>query len=736
MTMTKPPAAPAEILPPDIAALLAEFARSCRAAARAVSLYPGEHPAIGTSLSRLVAATGRLTAEGPLELQVRPEHLLIGKAGMPKPEQAVRELAELLHLHLIGALTINAGADANSWRTLLLLLSRAPDDVRGDGGIARLWATAGGPSVEIREVDYAEVLREKRGGGSLDAIIAAALDGAQVQLDDDSIDALVAVLGDPTKVDELMARLEAAAEERGADAKTTAVLKLLQNVAARAQQMDPAHLESTLRKLGRVAARLSADDMLRLLAHREEESPGGEAVSAVLERMEDAEVAGFVAASVVAEGGATARLAHAFQALVPDTNRRRRLLALAEEQVASSGLAEDAGFEELRGRVESMVTSYSDSNYVSEEYGRELWSAQTKAVDVERANDDPPERLAAWLATVNDAALRGLDHQVLHDLLAIEPDPARWRDVAETVAAHAEDLVRVGYFGQAWALAGAVIREGQAVPVRTEFLPQVLQRFGGGTILKHVAAYLRSADEEAFEQFQRLCRVIGTPVIAPLAEALSAEQDARSRRRLRDVLVGFGAQGRDVVQQLMHAPNWEVRRTAAFLLREFGGAEGLRELIPLLTDSEPLVQREAVQGLVLNGSDEAAAILVNALGTVSGRSRETLVAELTGIRDPRASPLFIYLVHHLNRAKHSQVYLAAIEALGTFGDPDSVDALKLALHHGDWWAPVRTRRARAAAAAALRNVGSAQALDVLRSASAIGARGARAAARAELAQLG
>ena len=734
--MTKPPVATAEVLPPGTAALLADFARSCKAAARAVSLYPGQHPAIGASLTRLVDATGRLTAQGPLQLHVRPEHLLIGNAGMPKPDQAVRELAELLHQHLIGALTINAGADADSWRTLLLLLARTPDDVRSDGGIAHLWATAGGPSVEIREVDYAEVLREKPGGASLDAIIEAALDGAQVQFDDDNIDALLAILGDAAQVEELMARLETAAADRGADAKTTAVLKLLQNVAARVQETDPAHLESTLRKLGRVAARLSADDMLRLLAQRDEAGPGGAAVGAVLERMADADVAGFVAASVVAEGGATARLAHAFQTLVPDTDRRRRLLALAEEQVAGSRLPEDANFDELWGRVESMVTSYTDSNYVSEEYGRELWKAQTKAVDVERTDDDPPERVAAWLATVSDAALRGLDHQVLNDLLAIESDPARWRDVAETVAAHAEDLVRVGYFAQAWALAGAVIRQGEVVPERTAFLPQVLQRFGRGTIMKHVAGYLRSADEEAFEQFQRLCRVIGTPVIAPLAEALSAEQDARSRRRLRNVLIGFGAQGRDVVQQLMHAPNWEVRRTAAFLLREFGGAEGLKELIPLLTDSEPLVQREAVQGLVLNGSDEAAAILVHALGTVSGRARETLVAELTGIRDPRASPLFIYLVRHLDRAKHAPVYLAAIEALGTFGDPDSVDALKLALHRGDWWAPVRTRRARAGAAAALRKIGSAQALDVLRSASALGSRGTRAAARKELAQFG
>ena len=99
---------------------------------------------------------------------------------------------------------------------------------------------------------------------------------------------------------------------------------------------------------------------------------------------------------------------------------------------------------------------------------------------------------------------------------------------------------------------------------------------------------------------------IGPAVIAPLAEALAAEQDARSRRRLRDILVGFGAAGARVGPAADERQNWEVRRTAAFLLREFGGAEGLKELVPLLADTEPLVQREAVQGLVMNGTDEAA----------------------------------------------------------------------------------------------------------------------------------
>jgi hypothetical protein len=657
--------------------------------------------------------------------------LLIANAGLVKPDQTVRELAELLHQHLIGELTVNAGADAGSWRTLLLLLSRAPEEVRNDGGIAHLWATAGGPSVEISEIDYAEVLREKRGlTMAMDQILAAAIDGAALQLDDASLDALIAMLDDDAQLDEMMTRLR----QGGADAKTSALVILLSAMVQRAQQMDPVAQEATMQKLGSVAARLSADEMLRLLARRDGDSADSGVVAAVLGRMDDAGVAKFVAASVVAEGGATARLAHAFQALVPDPDRRRRLAALAEEEAAGAA-GEDEAFDDLFNNVESMVSSYSDTNYVSAAYGRELWSAQTRAVDVAQAGDDPPERVAAWLSTVNDSALRGLDHQLLHDLLVIEEDPVRWRDVADTVAGHAEDLVRVGYFDQAWELAGAIIRHGRAVPERTEFLPQLLQRFGRGPHMKHVAAHLRSADDAAFNQFEQLCRSIGTPVIAPLAEALSAEQDARSRRRLRDVLVGFGAQGRDAVQQLMNAPNWEVRRTAAFLLLEFGGSEGLKELIPLLTDNEPLVQREAVQGLVFNGSDEAAAILVTALGTVSGRVRETLVAALVGIRDPRASTCFAYLVRHLDRARHPGVYLAAIEALGTFGDTASVDALEFALGVVNWWRPVRARRARTAAAAALRKIGSTEAVDALRRGAASGKRGTRGAARSQLAHL-
>ena len=93
-----------------------------------------------------------------------------------------------------------------------MLLSRPPDEVRADGGIGSLWATAGGPSMEIVEIDYAEVLREKQG----DAAAADRLDrrracsGAQLELDDSGMRLLLDIVGDPARLDRADAAARAA----------------------------------------------------------------------------------------------------------------------------------------------------------------------------------------------------------------------------------------------------------------------------------------------------------------------------------------------------------------------------------------------------------------------------------------------------------------------------------------------------------------------------------------------
>jgi HEAT repeats len=728
---------PRSVLPPDAARQLTEFARTCKAAARAVSLYPAGHGAIAASLARLAETTARLTEDGPFDVQAHAGDLIVGEAHLPKSDAAVVELAALLHSHSIGGLTLNAGADAESWRTLLQLLARAPDDVRADGGIAHLWATAGGPSIDIREIDYAEVLREREGlAATIEQIVAAAIAGPRMELGDSGLRALLEIAGESSSMQQLLQQLELAAAQSpsGVEMQTAAFVRLLRALIEYVAHQTPEQLHSVLERMGRGARHLSPGLMASLLAVRsgaEATSGSVNVISALVENMSDASIAGFVAGSVVSDWGASERLVHAFRALAPEPDRQRQLLALAREDAEAQAPTQE-GFPQLWERVEGMLTSYSDSRYVSEDYAGELTQARSRPVDVDRTNDDPPERIAAWLATVADAALRGLDRDLLDDLLTIEADPMRWRDIGDTVGSHADDLVRVGYFDQAAHLVEKLIEESRARPDRQPHGRTSLERFGQGSVMKHLPAYLREADDEMSGRWKDICHAIGPSVIAPLAESLAAERDARARRRMRDILVGFGPGGAEFVKPLMRAASWEIRRTAAFLLREFGGADGLRELVPLLTDTEPLVQREAVQGLVLNGSREASDILLKSLMAADGALRNTLMKEVLTLRDGRAAPLFAFVLRELEPRRLPGLYEAAIEVLATVGGGEAVAALEAALSRGPWWTPFANRKLRGAAARALKRIGSPAALDALRHASDTGSAGVRAAARGAL----
>src|SRR5687768_14323651 len=303
--MAEPARPPA--LAPDAAARLAEFARACKAAARAVSLYPGGHPAIGVTLGRLAQVTAGLTESGPYRFQVTADTVLVGGAVPVKPDAAIVELADLLHRQLIGGVSLNAGADAQSWRTLLLLLARPPEEVRTDGGIKHLWATAGGPSIEIEEIDYAEVLREKQGVAvAVEKILAAALEGRMLELDDSGMRLLLDIVQDPARLDELMTQIEKTTSEArgGADTQAAAFLTLLKGLTEWLARNDPQRLEPMLGHLGQAAGRLSADAMLKLLEQRNKPAAMVGTINiagAVIERMSDEAVSQFVAQSVIKE---------------------------------------------------------------------------------------------------------------------------------------------------------------------------------------------------------------------------------------------------------------------------------------------------------------------------------------------------------------------------------------------------------------------------------------------------
>jgi hypothetical protein len=731
----------ADPLTPDQALRLAAFARACKAATRVVALYPATHPALQASLERVRDTAEQLRAAGNLTLTILPDGILLDSRAPQKPDASLGELAALLHAHLIGELSLLGELTPVGWHTFLTLLSRDPQDIRAEGGIQRAWMTAGGGPIELRQIDYTEVLRERTGGLSAewDRLIANYLEGELSDLDDAAMNALFDIAGDPNRFKEFTERLVARATEGGRRGKKDVVLRVLQALVDFVARVNPGQLDSILHQIAGVVPQLTPELVLTLIttgAPMEEGAERGiDLPFEVRSRINDDTVAQFVAQSVSRDRGATERLAQVFQTLVPEPGRRAELLGMAHDELDAMPIGRQADFPDLWKKAEDLLTSYSDSAFVTEEYARELSTARTHAIEVERVSDDPPERIGRWLASVSAQEVRKLDQQLLLDLLTIEMREDAWRKVLDTAAAHTENLVLLGNIPFAQEMLEAIIAATAAGQPFVAAAQEALERLRQGPLMKHVVLAIRQAQESELAGIATFCRTLGPEVMGALAEALANEPGSATVRRLRDVLFSFGAAGRVHADELRTSANPAVRRTAIELLRAFGGADALPDLAGLLDDSEPAVQREALRAIVQIGTDEAYGTLEQALRTGTARTHDVIMTVLASSRDERSVPLFVYILEHTDfRGRLESVYLSAIDALGKVGgDAESVAALRTVLCRGDWWALRRTRRMRAAAAMALRASGSDLARETLEEVANDGPRGARRAARAALA---
>jgi hypothetical protein len=717
-------------------AALVEFARACRTAARSVSLYPATHPSIQASLQRVVGSARRLTPSGDVTLTVHPGALFVDGKAPARADQALDELAGLMKDRLVGALRLESSADLHDWHALLLLLVQSPDELSEHGGIARAWAATGRHHFEIIEIDYAEVLRERAGASDTqwDQIIAFCLHG-EGALDAAALSALLETLGDSARFGELIERLQsAAAGDATVSARAAALLEIVKQLLdASAERSGQSSKDGVLQTVADSSSRLTPDMLIAVIERaRAPEGQQSEVAAAVVDRIGDNTIASFVANNVVRQSGASERLAQALQLLVPDIERKERLIDLAKQEAEQSPLGGQAGFEELWESAANLLASYSDETYVSAEYARELSGARKQALDVERVSDDPPERIQAWLASVSDEAIKTLDVNLLSDLLKVDDDPAAWRDTARLVVAEVEKRVKTGDAAGAQQLAFAIVRE--TGPGGRELLRSVaesaLEGLASVQLAREIAAHLRKVDDADVDRYNRICRTIGPRFIGPLAEVLIVEENSRAIRRLRELLFGFGAAGRETVERLKRSPNPTVRRTAIDMLRMFGGQDALADLATMLEDRDPMVQKDAIKAIAQLGNDEAFAVLQKALmsGTAAGNA---IPQQLLTLKEERAAPLLCYVLNHTApRGRLVEVHAQIMEALGALGpQPESIRTLQSALYRGKWWAPTRTATLRRAAALALGRIGSADARQVLEEARKKGSRGVRTAAR-------
>ena len=730
----------------DAAGRVAEFARACKAAIRIVSMYPPSHPTIQSALARLVAAGTAATQGGPMVLTVTPETLLNAGQSMPRPEAAVDELAILLHEHKVGEMTLQGPLTAGAWHMLLSLLATSPEEIRKEGGITQAWQAAGGGPIEIREIDYAEVLRERESEVSRldptwDDLIDRCLVGDdRSKLDERALKSLLEIAMDAERLCEFLVRLQERSRAQGqsAEAQHEAVIRLLRALANYAASHAPEDFDEVMNNIATGTTRLSPELMLTLLGESTTSTePDGRLVSGidlggeVRARFTEERLAAFVAENVSRDRGATGRLAEAFNALITSAEQRDTALLLAEERVSLSPLGSDPQFNDIWTHAVKILMSYSDADYVPAEYDRELNTARAVAVEIEHVTDDPPDRIAAWLSTVNDHDLRALDQQMLVDLLRLEDRPDAWASVLDLSLARLEQLVLVGDLRLAGEIAAALraVAADPASPFAAD-AQQGIERATRGPLVAHLMTSMRQMPDQDMPVLLTLCQTLGPGLVTPLAAAIGTEDSRLAVRRVKDVLIGFGTAALEPAKKFRDSPNPAVRRAAIEVLQAVGGEGALGDLEALLADEDPHVQREALRAIIKIGSADAYALLEKALTAGGERAREAILHTIGSFNDERAAPLLVHILRHTtHKGAGEATYVSALEALGRSGaDPRGIAALRDALYRGEWWAPLRTARLRAAAARALHGTASTAGDAVLEEASTAGPRGVRHAA--------
>jgi hypothetical protein len=749
------PQAPPEPLSPEYAGRLAEFAKACKAATRIVSMYPSTHPAIQAALGRIGEATKQATLNGPFSITVLPDALLVNGRGLAKPESSATELATLLHQQLISEMTLFDRLDNDGWHAFLSLLAKTPEESRAIGGVKKAWDEIGNKAIAMTEIDYADILRERAGtgeGATWDRILTALKDDSREKGEDgtaaegatiSAMDNMMALANDSDRLVQFAQRLQDVGKASGDDSiqQRKSLLGLMHGLANYTADRKPAELDAVLDRMAGAAAQLPPDMLLTLITDPPPLPSGSGAprmdlAGELQARLTDEMLTKFLVDNIVKDRGATNRLATAFQTLVPDPSKQQEILAAAGEQ-AKSLFADDPQFENVWTSSSEMLMTYSDEKFVSEGYARELTTAQTQAVDVEKIGDDPPVRIRAWVATVADEEIRALDQHLLLDLLKIETRPDAWSGVLDTAIANIDNLVLVGDLMLASQLLEAVvaISKNESSPFATPAAAGVT-KLVEGPMVRHLAMFLQRATDTEFGIAKRMCTNIGPVLVKPMSDALMGEDNARTVRRLRDILISFGPAAREYANELKSSRNPAVRRAAIDLLRGLAGDAALPDLRLMLDDPDAQVQREALRAIVQVGTTEAYQMLEQALKSGAERTRDAIMQALGAFRDEKAAPLFVHILANTDyKGQHEGIYTQTIESLGKVAaDERSAATLKDILYRGEWWARGRTARIRTAAARALRSMGTAGADRVLEEAANSGPAAVRKIAKAALAE--
>ncbi|MEW6320806.1 MAG: HEAT repeat domain-containing protein [Acidobacteriota bacterium] len=702
---------------PDMAPPAAyTVARALTIGLRAWSFYPPEHPAVSLAVDRLVTAVHDATRRGVLQLAVTPHTLLIAGRPVESPDMVVAECARQLYERDILQLTFASTPPADALTRLLEVLTLERGERRARGGPQALWSAEGHPSIIVEQIDYQELLeREDVDAGPArrdvhwKSIVRSILAGRRTFSEAEQA-RLLEIAGDVGAIGELTGDCVASFHTpEGVPLVTTqaaTVLAVYRHLSNTVGTLEPDKAGELMQSLAVATCALDPSLGLEVLCHPGSGSGEEGLIESLRQAFDDHQVAMLLARAMARQGGATGRLAQIVETLAPDDERRRRVLRMADKLLGERDFGATRPLADIRASLEELLLKYDETPFVSAQYRQSMDAAVSRAGDI-AARDLPPE-LAEWLDTLGHENVRQLSVTLIVDLMRLETGARRAEEIAQDMAAFAQDLVLAGAFGDAARLAealsaSAAAKDGPAPQASIE----ALRAIGESAALGDAVGAIAELSPPDVAALGSLCHALGGASVRALLRGLPRDGAGAGRDRVMRILTDLGPPALSALAHAADDNRWWVQIAVAEALGRIGGPAAVPPLQGLLRRSDRRVLAAAVGALAQIDDPSAARALHTVLRAAAGEARGTVIGALVGLRDARTVPMLVRILGESDAlGKDHAVAIDALKAMAELADDRAVTPIVGVARQRRWLAWGRTRRLRTAAVAALGRIGS------------------------------
>lgn len=262
--------------------------------------------------------------------------------------------------------------------------------------------------------------------------------------------------------------------------------------------------------------------------------------------------------------------------------------------------------------------------------------------------------------------------------------------------------------------------DAQRSTLRRGLARQALEQLASEELLEALIDFLcsRGVTDTTRGEIVRVLNLYPEKTVRRMMERLAEEQELAHRRLLIEALVRQGPPAVPLLTEFLGDGRWFVVRNAVSILGEIRDSGTAALLPPLLQHRDLRVARETIRALTKIGGARAVGVLLSLVeGADQDLARQALLS-LGAMKNTAAVPTLLKLIGRSDPwGKRVDLKKGAIKALGEIGTTEATPTLVSLLKRRQLWGRAQHNELRAAAAAALGEIGEAGVIPVLQGAS-------------------